>query len=221
VSGNPLVSDTEHHETDQCTSLDAYYVFIHPYFPILPPPSAVPTDRSVPRLQDHANEFQDGFEPSSPVSLAISALLALIPCPDDVHHQSEESIIFRRKYAQYLATTALESIEMENEIPDSSVEPQRALESGEIASRLPFHPDVPLELESIIALNLLSVYEYAQRGNLKKMQNRASQAFVSAMNLSLHNDTEDGEFAEAKRRTWWMTVSQSVQAVAIELGFHG
>ena len=190
------------------SSLDAYYIFIHPFFPILPPPSSIPFDQAVPHLQNHVEDFEDGFEPSSPISLAISAILALIPCANDVDHLSHESIVFRRKYSQYLAQSAVESIEIENEIPDSSVEPPRALSESPVdPPRQPFHPLVPLELESIITLDLLSVYEYAQRGNLKKMQNRAGQALVSAMALSIHAcSDEDDVFYEAKRRVWWMTV---------------
>ena len=188
-------------------SLDAYYIFIHPYFPILPPPSIIPVDQAVPHLQNHVEDFEEGFEPSSPISLAISAILALIPCANDLNHLSHEAVVFRRKYSQYLAQSAVESIEIENEIPDSSVEPPRALSESPVdPARAPFHPLVPIELESIIALDILSVYEYAQRGNLKKMQNRAGQALMSAMALSIHACNEEDIFYEAKRRVWWMTV---------------
>lgn len=203
----PLVSNLD--LTDSLNdSREAYYVFIHSVFPILPPPDSIPVDHVSPRHQDHVESFEEGFESSSPVGLAISAILALIPCPDDTDHLSHESLLFRRKYAQYLAQSALESIEAESEIPDSSTEPPRALEDppdGPV--REPFHRGVPLELESIIALDLLSVYEYAQRGNLKKMQSRAGQALMSAMALSIHSSSGDDEFCEARRRVWWMTVS--------------
>ncbi|KAH8891105.1 hypothetical protein GQ53DRAFT_649366 [Thozetella sp. PMI_491] len=185
--------------------LDAYYIFIHPFFPILPPPTSAPTDIPHSRLQNQADEVEDAFESSSPVSLAISAILALIPCPHDTNYQAQESLVFRRNYSQYLAQSAVESIEMETEIPDSSLEPPRALESSEGMPRGLFHPEVPLELESIIALDLLSVYEYAQRGNLKRMQNRAGQALMLAMGQLLHLDTEESKLAETKRRVWWMT----------------
>ena len=75
-----------------------------------------------------------------------------------------------------------------------------------------FHSRVPVELESVIALSILSVYEYAQRGNITKMRDRASQALMMAMNLSLHDrGTELDGFAEARRRIWWMTVSLKLQ----------
>ncbi|KAJ9144977.1 C6 zinc finger domain-containing protein [Pleurostoma richardsiae] len=186
--------------------LDAYYVFIHPYFPILPAPTGIPLDQPVPHFQNQADDFTEGFEPSSPISLAIAAVLALIPCPNDANHTSHEAVVFRRKYAQYLAQSAIESIEIEAEIPESSVEPQKALSgTPDEVLRQPFHHAAPIELETIIALDILSVYEYAQRGNLKKMQSRAGQALVSAMALSLHCCSEEDQFSEARRRVWWMT----------------
>ncbi|KAE9567142.1 hypothetical protein CGMCC3_g16711 [Colletotrichum fructicola] len=201
----PPVPVARTYKSDQAI-LDAYYIFIHPFFPILPPPSGLPIDQAVPHFQNDTETFQDEYQPSTPVSLAISAILALIPCANDTNHLSKESVVFRRRYAQYLAQCAVESIEIESEIPDSSIEPPKALnESPDDFPRQQFHPGVPLELESVIALDILSVYEYAQRGNLKKMQARAGQALVSAMSLGIHACTEDDIFAEARRRVWWMT----------------
>ncbi|KAJ4419479.1 hypothetical protein N0V82_004924 [Gnomoniopsis sp. IMI 355080] len=150
--------------------------------------------------------FEEGFEPSSPIALAISAILALIPCPEDTNHESHDSQLFRRKYAQYFAQAAFETIENDEEIPDSAIEPPKALsEDHQHHFRQPFHPRVPVELETVIALDLLSVYEYAQRGNLKKMQNRAGQALMAAMDMFLHTCTIEDEFTEARRRVWWMS----------------
>lgn len=187
--------------------LDAYYVFIHPFLPILPPPDHIPVDRPIPRLQNQIDVFEEGFEPTSPISLAISAILALIPCPEDANHASRDSQLFRRKYAQYFAQTAFETMESDEEIPDSAIDPSRPLsEEHNHNFRQPFHSHVPVELESIIALDVLSVYEYAQRGNIKKMQNRAGQALMAAMDMSLHSCTSEDEYSEARRRVWWMTV---------------
>ncbi|CAN8105516.1 unnamed protein product [Discula destructiva] len=197
--------------------LQAYYVFIHPYLPILPPPATIPVDQPVPRLQNQIDLFEERYEPSSPITLAISAILALIPCPEDTYHQAHESQLFRRKYAQYFAQSAFETIENDEEIPDSSIEPTRALseEHKHTSFRRPFHPQVPVELEAIIALDILSVYEYAQRGNLKKMQNRAGQALMSAMDLFLHSCRIEDEFAEARRRVWWMSYICIAQAAIV------
>lgn len=188
--------------------LDAYYIFIHPYLPILPPPLAIPVDQSISLLQTNTDGFETGFESSTPIGLAISAVMALIPSASDSNPTSKESVLFRRKYAQYLAQSAIESIEMEDELPESSIEPPKALNgSPRQNARMPFHMSLPIELESIVALVILSIYEYSQRGNLKKMQSRASQALAAAMDLSLHNCQEDNAWSEAKRRVWWMTVS--------------
>ncbi|WYZ35836.1 hypothetical protein EsH8_X_000483 [Colletotrichum jinshuiense] len=202
----PPVPVARTYKSDQAI-LDAYYIFIHPFFPILPPPAGLPMDQAVPHFQNDTDGFQDEYQPSTPISLAISAILALVPCSNDTNHLNKESVVFRRRYAQYLAQCAIESIEIESEIPDSSIEPPKALnESPDDFPRQQFHPAVPTELETIIALDILSVYEYAQRGNLKKMQSRAGQALVSAMSLSLHTCTDDNDpFAETKRRVWWMT----------------
>lgn len=97
-------------------------------------------------------------------------------------------------------------IEDETDIPDS---PSTALAYGTIVpQRQPLHPQVPIELEGVVSLCLLAIYEYSQRGNIRKMQDRAGQALMSAMNMSLHSQTDpDVPFTEARRRAWWMTVS--------------
>lgn len=197
-------------------SLNAYYVFIHPYFPVLPPPVSSPVvDRPSFRSRDehrgdHGSNASNGFEPSSPITLAISTILALVPHPDDEDSANPESILYRRKSAQSFAESTVESIEIESEILDSDSSPSRALTSSSpTARRGHFHPNVPVEIESIIALLILSIYEYAQRGNISKMRTRAGQALISAMDMSLHSHGDnDGQFAEAKRRAWWMCVSR-------------
>ncbi|KAJ8116429.1 hypothetical protein ONZ43_g4440 [Nemania bipapillata] len=183
---NVYVPVARSYGNDDRAILNAYYIWIHPYFPILPPPEQVP-------LIDQP--------------FALSENQTLIPCPLDPNPSSEGSIRWRRTYSQFLAKAALESIENESERPESSIDPSKALDdSDDEMFREKFHPSVPLELESIIALDLLSVYEYAQRGNLKKMRARSGAALVAAMSLFLHtrNDVED-EYSEARRRVWWMT----------------
>lgn len=103
----------------------------------------------------------------------------------------------------------MKSIEIESELLDSDFSPSRALPgSTSTAQRRFFHPNVPVDIESIIALLILSIYKYAQRGNISKMRTRAGQALVSAMDKSLHSQGDnDSEYAEAKRRAWWMCVS--------------
>lgn len=200
-------------------SLNAYYVFIHPYFPVLPPPVSSPVvDRPSFRPRDEhregdGNNARNDFEPSSPITLAISAILALVPHPHDEDSSNPESILYRRKSAHSFAESTLESIEIESEIMDSDSSPSRALTGGSPTARRDyFHPNLPIEIESIIALLILSIYEYAQRGNISKMRIRAGQALISAMDMSLHSQGDkDGQFAEAKRRAWWMCVSRDGQ----------
>ncbi|RSL76044.1 hypothetical protein CEP51_010327 [Fusarium floridanum] len=129
---------------DDTAILDAYYIFIHPYFPILPPPKTIPRDQAIPRYQNNMDGSGGESEPSTSISLAISAMLALIPCLHDLHPTSKESVLFRRDYAQYLAQCALECIEIESEIPESSVDPAKALlQTPCCDSREPFHPEEP------------------------------------------------------------------------------
>jgi hypothetical protein len=197
-------------------SIDAYYIFIHPYLPILPPPTSIPVDQPVIKLQNQLADFEEQYEPSSPLGLAICAILALIPCPDDVDPASPDSVLFRRKYSHFLAQAAMEAIESDSENPESAISPSKALESWEPTEKPQphFHPRLPTELEGIVALDILSIYEYSQRGNLKKMQSRAYQAFSCAMAHGLHKDSSEDEFSEARRRVWWMTVSLIITRVS-------
>ncbi|KAH8811026.1 hypothetical protein F5884DRAFT_668838 [Xylogone sp. PMI_703] len=193
-------------------SLNAYYFYIHQYFPVLPPPEPhqiVDNVQSGSRRSADAifNSIKPEFEPSSPLSLAISANLALIPHPDDPDPTSPESVLARRAQAHAFSQSALESIEIESELVNSTTHPEDALSSGPPSiTRKPFHPQVRLENESVIAFLLLSTYEYGQRGNINKMCTRAGQALVAAMGLGLHarGDAEDF-FAESDRRVWWTT----------------
>jgi hypothetical protein len=210
---SPTHSPIRVYSTDE-DILSAYYVYIHPYFPILPPPQPHQVtdnpDVGIRRSDDaiFSSSNAPDFEPSSPISLAISASLALIPHPDDPDPFSTDSVRMRREQAQAFAQSAFESIEIEQELVDSNTQPGEALSSDPSPlNRNPFHPQNPIENESIIALVLLSTYEYAQRGNIAKMRNRAGQALNAAMNLGLHaKSSGDGYFAEANRRVWWMTV---------------
>ena len=199
--------------------LDAYYIYIHPYFPILPPPGSTPVDHPVTVSEDEQNLFDVDYEPSSSLSLSILAILSLIPHPEDPDPACEDAVVFRRKYAECLAQSALESVNIETEVPASSTSPAQVLsDMSDPYLRIPFHPHVPVELESVIALSILSVYEYAQRGNMKRMRQRAGQAIMAAMDMSLHSEPEPevpDEFTEARRRAWWMTVSLRVFHTAV------
>jgi hypothetical protein len=161
-----------------------------------------------------SSQTSPGFEPSTPLSLAISAILALIPHPDDPNPTESESVHLRRVQAQALAQSAYEGIEIESELPASITSPKEALSSeSHPLTRNKFHSRMPLETESIVALLLLSTYEYAQRGNIARMRNRAGQALNAAIDLGLHcKGDEEGYYAESNRRVWWMTYTTVCQA---------
>ena len=194
--------------------LNGYYIFIHQYFPIFPPPTAPPgVDRPLEfpcSLSDFSvTEPSLPYVPQSPVSLAIAAVLALVPHPEDATPTDMQSVLPRRSYSHKFARLAFEAVESDSELIESSAIPSEALQNERtVPNRYPIHPHTPVELESILALLILSIYEYTQRGNLVKMRNRAIQAHTMAMNMSLHaQGPEVDVFSEAKRRAWWMTVS--------------
>lgn len=72
--------------------------------------------------------------------------------------------------------------------------------------RVPFHPKLEVPLEGVVTLSMLSIYEYAQRGNIDNMLQRANQALALAMSMALHEAVEEEQYADSKRRIWWMTV---------------
>ncbi|QSZ33649.1 hypothetical protein DSL72_005217 [Monilinia vaccinii-corymbosi] len=206
---NPIVKAYSNDED----ILSAYYVYIHPYFPVLPPPLLhQPVDKMETGVQGpndilFYSRSNEQFHPASPMTLAISALLALIPHPDDPNPTSSESVLLRRSQAQVFAQLAIDSVEIENEMLESIVDPGEALSTQEAhIYRKQIHPQVRLEAESTVALLLLCAYEYAQRGNISKMRKRCGQALISAMDLGLHSKSNEAyEYAESDRRIWWMT----------------
>ncbi|OQD91039.1 hypothetical protein PENANT_c001G03614 [Penicillium antarcticum] len=145
------------------------------------------------------------YVPISPLSLAVSAILALIPHPGDLEPLSEESVIQRRAYAHTFATLASSKAEEDWDFESSCDLSQPRPNQQPSIPRGRFHDYTPVELESLLALLVLSVYEYAQRGNVLKMKSRARQALSIAMDKSLDRwMVEDGD-SEARRRAWWMT----------------
>ncbi|KAE8387401.1 C6 finger domain protein [Aspergillus alliaceus] len=190
--------------------LDAYYVFIHPYFPILPPPEHQPVS-SRPLARGPPT-----FEPTSPLSLAISAILSLIPHPNERKPRRAEYVKRRREYANCFAQTALGVIEKDYELLSRKQSSQADSADGAKAfDRQPFHPQVEVFLEGVVALTLLSTYEYGQTGHIDNMLQRANQALALAMSMALHEAVEEEKFADAKRRIWWMTYMTACQASAV------
>ncbi|KAJ5087530.1 hypothetical protein N7456_011146 [Penicillium angulare] len=180
--------------------LNAYYIYLHSFLPILPPPkSELSGDNPVEMgsLNFH-NTFLERssmpYWPATSLSLALSAILALIPIADDLNAFSTSTIQLRRVHAHLYAESAFR--EMENDLD--------RIATGCARRRTPIAEDVDSDatkLRPILALVILSVYEYCQRGNISRMRSRANQAVTSAMDLHLHK--LDDAATEAQRRAWW------------------
>ncbi|KAJ0130966.1 hypothetical protein HZ326_25938 [Fusarium oxysporum f. sp. albedinis] len=179
----------------------AYYELIHPAFPILPPPV-----EDSPENTNHVSEpwapkgqlFPD-YEPSSPLILSLLSVLTLLPHANNEQALEKDSRECRATFAQALAQSAVEAIEI-------GAPPNQP--TGSFLSPSAYHPNVPTKLEAPLAYCVLSLYQYLHRGDMAEMVHLANEAYDACVHLSLHQFNEDGSiFAEAVRRTWWMTVS--------------
>lgn len=132
-------------------------------------------------------------------------MLVLIPSNDDHAPVSDASIALRRSYAHLFAQAALAAVEID--IDDLSPALSSNIFETSSSRASTFHSRVPSQLEPVLALVVLSIYEYCQRGNVSRMRARGNQAITTAMDLSLHalRSTET-DHSEAQRRAWWMTV---------------
>ena len=146
-------------------SLGAYYTYIHQYFPVLPAPTAdqVYDDPDYGVRQEGDAFFSSPkapeWEPDTPLTLALSATLSLIPHPEDPDPPGDGSVRLRREQAKCFAQAAFIAIENESELAESNENPREALSlEKETASREAFHPQCPLRNESVIALLLLSTF---------------------------------------------------------------
>lgn len=190
---------------------NAYYIYIHPYFPLLPQP-ATPQyeDRPVPlSVQDlEPNPLLLPIQTTSALSLALMSILVLIPIQANTQASTEDTVRLRRSYAEMFAQAAQNSAQEAIEGPCLSAYSQRSPARDATAPRSSFLASVPVELEPILALLLLSMYEYCQRGSRSRMRARAHLALTTALDLSLHTlSPEVPESLDAKRRAWWATVS--------------
>lgn len=128
----------------------------------------------------------------------------------------ESSFALRRSYAQLFAQSAL--VNLEKEIDDSGPSPNLRL-GGMRNSSSSFHPDLPIQLDPILSLVVLAIYEYVQRGNVSRMRARINQAVTTAMDMSLHALGEsENESSEAQRRAWWITVSLIYAIIPMVIG---
>lgn len=99
-----------------------------------------------------AESLESDYRPYSPIRLAISAILALIPLLRSEAARGTEAKTARRNQAHDYATACLNSIDVETELIESMILPQDALQKHFVEhGRAQFHPRVPLSLESILA----------------------------------------------------------------------
>lgn len=134
--------------------------------------------------------------PTSSLTLAMSAILVLIPHTHDDNISNPSSIYLRRAYAHLFAEAAFK--EVDSEIHGES--PKQTYLSALWGDAIDMSALCP-----ILALVLLSLYEYCQRGSISRMRSRANQAITVAMDHRLHGL---GTLAtEAQRRSWWSAVS--------------
>ncbi|OJZ88121.1 hypothetical protein ASPFODRAFT_205282 [Aspergillus luchuensis CBS 106.47] len=175
---------------------DSYYIHIHPFLPILQPPlSDQITDRpvvvEVPSINTGSIDRSSlPHWPASALTLAISAVLVLIPLPQDSDAFSDSSVQSRRSYAQMYAEAAFSEVDKEMDRICQVLLPRQAMASINLS-----------QLSPVLALVLLSIYEYCQRGNVSRMRSRANQAVTAAMDLGLH--CLGITAMEAPRRAWW------------------
>ncbi|KAJ5356231.1 hypothetical protein N7517_010840 [Penicillium concentricum] len=121
---------------------------------------------------------------------------------------AETNLGLRRSYAQLFAQAALAAVETETDdlAPALSTNvPETDLSRREEQDGL--HPQIPTELHPVLALVVLAIYEYCQRGNISRMRARGNQAITTAMDISIHSlDSTTTDYSEAQRRAWWMTI---------------
>ncbi|KAB8276612.1 hypothetical protein BDV30DRAFT_224290 [Aspergillus minisclerotigenes] len=149
--------------------------------------------------------FEDEIN-SDPNSKSVSNPVRLYGSNEDIKPKTTEYLKRRREYAHCFAQTALGVIEKDYELLNISQNSQNGLADTIGAfERVPFHPKLEVPLEGVVALSMLSIYEYAQRGNIDDMLQRANQALALAMSMALHEAVEEEHYADSKRRVWWMT----------------
>lgn len=179
--------------------------------PLLPPPTTpICTDQPTTILNvESLSQLQTllPYWPKSPLTLAISAILVLIPHPHDMSPMDRDRVLIRRSFARLYAQASF--AEIERIIENVETDPATFLLKGSLQKQQSvLHADVPVCVEPILALNLLAMYEYCQRGNKFVMRARINLAITLAMDMSLHDlDPAMTEYSEGLRRAWWSTVS--------------
>jgi len=126
----------------------------------------------------------------------------------DPHALSNESMSLRRSYAEFYVQEAEATLELISNRPQPPPNSELSSAYTPTCSSNAVCLDVPSHLQPLLALLILTVYDYCQRGDRKGMRSRAYQALMTAMDLSLHTiDLGTPEDSEMQRRAWWITVS--------------
>ncbi|KAL4919443.1 hypothetical protein BDW62DRAFT_199755 [Aspergillus aurantiobrunneus] len=97
--------------------INAYYIYIHPCLPLLPAPSFAqykdrPTEVIPLSLEPDRSILP--LWPDSPLALALSALLVLIPLGKESDPLSAPPTAYRRSYAQFYAQSAEQALDNHN-----------------------------------------------------------------------------------------------------------
>ena len=175
-------------ESANTDSVDAYYLLIHPCFPVLPPPAASSPGEEQAQLLDDGTAFAQ----DSPLLQAINTLVALVPKSSE---NSDAARAARHDYAGHCSDLTLKAID-------------RDMDSVEPLARSRFHQDVPVHLESTLAALLVAVYEYSYRGSMMRARTRMASVITMAMDLRLHDvGLESTSDLVCKQRLWAMIVS--------------
>lgn len=172
-------------------SLDAYYLLIHPGFPILPPSTI-----NLPGQQQASTAIESAqYCSDSPLLHAIATLVALVPKGAEHGNTRVHAQAARYEYAEFCSRSALKCIDDDMDSSGSLIRDR-------------FHQDVPTYLESTLANLLVAVYEYNYRGAMMRARTRTASVVTMAIDLGLH-DTGSGSplDSECKSRTWSMIVS--------------
>lgn len=193
--------------------MNAYYIYIHPYLPLFPPPitplfADTPQGIVLESTEPGESTFTNWL--GSPLELALMAILVLIPHPEDPNPMGMGQVESRKSQAHNYAQAALQSI---SNCSAGRVESRKNPISTprlDKVSRSPLHAELPATLEAVVALLLLGVYEYCQNSDRHQMRCRIYQALILAMDLSLHvRDTAGVQEDPIRARVWWMTVGLS------------
>ncbi|KAF6832233.1 hypothetical protein CPLU01_06332 [Colletotrichum plurivorum] len=183
----PLQGSAGSFHSDHNVSLQCYYTKLYPVFPILPPPT-----------QDMLNESpspsgRDAYEPSSPLLLAIIAILCHSPRGQDGRSmlESERS---SDALPNSLALRALNAIE---NWPATGSDQLTASE---------FHPGIPRELEPALACCFLSLSQYLHQGDVGEMASLAERAHGLLTSIQRRARDLPRNFEEGFQRAWWVTV---------------